>query len=322
MSRTKIFIFLLLLAAIGAGFYYVPRSRPFESYTQRAAEAFQLKEFEHSIELYLKALKYYPGHPRTAEVILTIGDIYNFSLGNSEKASKAYEMLENRFPKSPETLKAFRHAGEMDEKNEQFEKALLDYQGLVDRFPDAEGVDEARFSVAMMAVKLKKFEPARRSLMAIVDKNPDTPVADKVLYQLGNIFFMEGSSKEAVEVLKVASEKYKDSPLLTEMQFTMANAYEEMGQIDNAMKIYKAIRYTYPNPRVVEKKIEKLNDRYKETKMFEQRALQAAKAANQAKGVPTTISPESQKSIKANFIRRKKDSALDKSLMELMEGEP
>ena len=319
MSRTKIFIFLLLLGAIGAGFYYVPRTRPFESYTQRAVEAFQLKEFEHSIELYLKALKFYPGHPRTPEVLLTIGDIYNFSLGNSEQATKAYVMLETRFPKAPEASKAYQHAGEMYEKNEQFENALLAYQGLVDYFPDLEGIDEARFKVAMMAVKLKKFEPARRSLMAIVDKNPDTPVADKVLYQLGNIFFMEGSSKEAIEVLKVASEKYKDSPLFTEMQFTMANAYEEMGQIENAMKIYKTIRYTYPNPRVVEKKIEKLNDRYKETKMFEQKALEAAKRDNQVKGIP---SPESQKSIKANFIRRKKDSALDKSLMELMEGEP
>jgi len=178
-----------------------------------------------------------------------------------------------------------------------------------------------RVSVAMMAVKLKKFEPAIRSLMAIVDHNPDTPIADKVLYQLGNVFFMEGSSKEAVQVLKVASEKYKDSPLANEMIFTMGNAYEEMGQNDNAMQAYKAIRYTYPNPRVVEKKIEKLQDRVKETQKFEERALQSAKAANAQAKMP--ISPESQPgTAKPGFRTRKKDKALDKSFIQMMEGEP
>src|SRR5262245_39749180 len=102
MSRTKIFISLFILAAIGAGFYLVPRKRPFESYTQRAAEAFRLKEFERSIELYLKALKLYPNHAQAPEVLLTIGDIYNFSLSNSEKAGKAYDMITTRFPKSPQ----------------------------------------------------------------------------------------------------------------------------------------------------------------------------------------------------------------------------
>lgn len=319
MFRVKILIFLLILAAIGAGVYLVPRTRPFESYAGRAAEAFRFKEFERSIELYLKALNLYPEHPRTPEVLLTIGDIYNFSLGNSEQAGKAYQMVTTRFPKSPQARKAFAHSAEMHEKGEAFQNALLSYQGIIDNFPDSEGLDEVRFNVAMMAVKLKKYEPARRSLMAIIEKNPETPIADKVIYQLGNVFFMEGSSKQAAEVLRVGSEKYKDSPLYTEMLFTMANAMEEMGQIDNAMKVYRAIRYTYPNPRVVDKKLEKLEARFKETKLLEQRAKQAAKLANQIKPLPGA---ESQPGGNPGFSGRKKTKKIDKSLMEMMEGEP
>ena len=319
MFRVKILIFLLILVAIGAGFYLVPRKRPFESYAGRAAEAFRFKEFESSIELYLKALKLYPEHPRTPEVLLTIGDIYNFSLGNMEKAGKAYQMVTTRFPKSPQARKAFAHSAEMYEKGEQFQNALLSYQGIIDNFPDSEGLDEVRFNVAMMAVKWKKYEPARRSLMAIIEKNPETPIADKVIYQLGNVFFMEGSSKQAVEVLRVGSEKYKDSPLYTEMLFTLANAMEEMGQIENAMKVYRAIRYTYPNPRVVDKKLEKLEDRFKETKQLEQRMKQAAKLANQTKPPPGA---ESQPAGNSGFSGRKKAKKIDKSLLEMMEGEP
>ncbi len=315
MSQLRAVILLLVLAAIGAGFYFVPRKRPFESYTARASDALQNKDFEQSIELYLKALRLYPNHPSTPEILLTIGDIYNFSLANSEKAAKAYEMLTTRFPKTEQARKGFEHAAEMHEKNEAFEPALLAYQGIIDNFPDSEGLDNRRFKVAMMAAKLKKFEPARRSLMAIVDQNPDTPIADQVLFQIGNLFFMEGASKQAVQVLEVAAQKYPDSPLNTEMLFTAANAYEELGQIDKALKIYRDIRYTYPNPRVVEKKLEKLADRQKEVKAMEARSRQGMRIAG-----PLPPGAESQKT--PTTRSRKKSQAVDKSLLELMEGEP
>jgi TolA-binding protein len=286
LRSLKIVLFFILLLAIGIGLYLVPVKRPFESYTHRAEEAFQKKNFNRSIELYLKALKLYPNHERTPQVLLMIGDTYNFSLGNVEKAGTAYSMLTNRFSHSPEARQGFQHAAEMYEKNENYEKALLAYQGVVDNFPQAKDIDEFRFEVAMMALKLKKFEPARLTLMSIVEKNPATPIADRVLYQLGNVFFMEGSSKEAIEVLKVAVEKYPESPLKTEMQFSMANAYEEIGKLDEALKIYKSILNLYPNPKVVEKKIEKLMKKNSETKDIKQQILQATKKPN----------PETQKS--------------------------
>ncbi|HKX12882.1 MAG TPA: tetratricopeptide repeat protein [bacterium] len=316
MSQLRAVILLLVLAAIGAGFYLVPRKRPFESYTTRASESLQSKDFEQSIELYLKALRLYPNHPRTPEVLLAIGDIYNFSLANSDKAAKAYEMLTAQFPKTEQARVGFEHAAEMHEKNEAFEKALLAYQGIIDQFPESEGIDNRRFKVALMAAKLKKFEPARRSLMAIIDQNPDTPIADQVLYQIGNLFFMEGASKQAVQVLEVAAQKYPDSPLNTEMLFTAANAYEELGQIDKAMKIYRDIRYIYPNPRVVEKKLEKLADRQKEVKAMEARSRQSMRmVTNLPPGAETQKSPSGVRG-------RKKTQAVDKSLLELMEGEP
>jgi len=315
MSQLRFVILLLVLAAIGAGFYLVPRKRPFESYTARASEALRNKDFEQSIELYLKALRLYPDHPSTPEILLNIGDIYNFSLANSDKAAKAYEMLTARFTKTEQARLGFEHAAEMHEKNEAFEKALLAYQGIIDHFPDSKDVDSRRFKVAIMAAKLKKFEPARRSLMAIIDQNPDTPIADQVLYQIGNLFFMEGASKQAVQVLEVAAQKYPESPLNTEMLFTAANAYEEMGQLDKALKIYRQIRYIYPNTRVIEKKLEKLADRQKEVKAMEARSRQNMRVAG-----PVPPGAESQKT--PSVRGRKKTQAVDKSLLELMEGEP
>jgi len=276
----KLSVFLLILIGVGIAFYLVPRKRPLEFYTKRAEEAFQSKNFNPSIELYLKALKLYPQQDHTPEILLTIGDIYNFSLGNVDKAGKAYDMLTSRFPHSSEAKKGFEHSAEMYEKNSQYEQALLSYQGVIDNFPDANNLDEIRFKVATMALKLKKYKPARLALMAIVEKNPETPIADRVLYQLGNTFFMEGGMREAVQVLKVAVEKFPNSPLNTEMQFTMANAYEELGQFEDALKIYKTIQPLYPNPKVIENKIEKISQRSTEANDKRNKILEQAKKSN------------------------------------------
>ena len=284
----KFLIFLLVLAGIGAAFFVVPQKRPFPIYLERAEEAYQKHDFNHAIGLYLKALEYYPKHERTPEVLLSIGDIYNFSLGNNEKAGKAYQMLIKQYPKTMFSRKAYNHSAEMYEKVGQYADALLAYQGIIDDFPYAGDIDENRFKVAMMALRLKKYEPARRSLMQIIEKKPDTPIADQVLYQLGTIFFMEGSIRESIQVLEVAVEKYPESPLANDMKFTLANALEEMGALDRAIKIYKEIRSSYPNRKVVEKKIEKLTARDTERIQMKKQMVEKAKKENR--------SPESQKS--------------------------
>lgn len=274
----------MVVAALGAAFMLVPRKRPLQSYLQRAELAFQEKEFNRSIDLYLQALKYYPKHERNPEILLTIGDIYNFSLGNTEKAGQAYKMVTEQYPKTIFARKAFQASAEMYDKTQQFEEALLNYQGIIDTFPNAGDVDEIRFQVAVMALKLKKYEPARRSLMAIIENNPNTPIADKVLNQLGNIFFMEGASQQAVQVFEVAVEKYPDSPLITEMKYSLGNAYEETGQIAKALKTYQDILQEYPNPQVIQKKVENIQTKLKDQGDLKIKILKEKEKSKQ--GVP------------------------------------
>jgi len=273
VTHKKIILLLVVLAVLGAGFLLVPRKRPLQSYLQRAELAFQDKEFTRSIELYLQALKYYPQSERIPEILMTIGDIYNFSLGNTEQAGKAYKMVTDKYPKTIFSRKALQSSAEMYDKSQQFEDALLAYQGIIDGFPNAGDIDEIRYQVGMMALKLKKYEPARRSLMSIIENNSNTPIADRVLNQLGNIFFMEGASQQAVQVLEVAVEKYPDSPLVTEMKFNLGNAYEETGQLIKALNTYQDIFQTYPNPQVIQKKVESLQTKLKGQRDLKEKIL-------------------------------------------------
>ncbi|MDX1386306.1 MAG: hypothetical protein R3257_01865, partial [bacterium] len=99
VSHKKIIILLVVVLLLGAAFFLVPRKRSISSYVTRAEVAFHDKEFNRAIELYLQALKYYPKHERTPDILLTVGDIYNFSLGNTEKAGMAYKMVSEKYPR-------------------------------------------------------------------------------------------------------------------------------------------------------------------------------------------------------------------------------
>jgi len=152
--------------------------------------------------------------------------------------------------------------------------------------------------------------------MAIIDKNPQTPIADQVLYQLGTIFFMEGSLPDSVKVLEAAVEKYPQSPLNIEMKFTLANGYEEIGEFEKALKIYQDILPNYPNPKVVQKKIEKIEERLKTTKAFRQNILARGKAESMPMN-PSALKPKPP----APKIKREIPPDLKKLLDEGMTGD-
>lgn len=78
VSHRKLGLLIIVILLIGSAFFFVPRKRSFYHYVRRAETAFQKKDFNRSIELNLKALKYYPKHERTPEILLMVGDTYNF----------------------------------------------------------------------------------------------------------------------------------------------------------------------------------------------------------------------------------------------------
>lgn len=263
-KRNKIFLLLFLVVGIGVSFFLVPQQRSFESYVGRAEEYLQKKKFNRAIKSYLRASKAYPKHERIPEVLLAVGDVYNFSLSDSAKAGEAYRMLSERYPRSFETRRALQNAAEMYEKNEQYTQVLENYRKIIQNFPRAGDLDQIRFKIAMTEFKLKKFSEAKTTLMEIIEKNPESEISDQVLYQLGNIYFTEGNSREAIQVLETGLQKFPQSTLNLEMLFTLANAYEEIGEFDKALKFYEVLKKSYSNPKLIEKKLENLLERIKE----------------------------------------------------------
>lgn len=287
VSQRKIALLLLVLAILGAAFFLVPHKRPFQTYLNKAETAFQNKNFSRSITLYLRAIKNYPKNERKPEILINIGDIYNFSLGNIEQAQKAYQTVIDEYPRTTFARKAMQQAADMLAKAEDFQGALLYYQRMIDDYPAAMDHDVWGYQVAMMALKLKRYEPARRSLMAIIEKYPETPLADEVLYQIGNIFFMEGAPRESMQVLRLAVQKYPESKFITEMKFTLANAYEELGKRREALELYRSILSTYPNPQLIEHKIENIVKNSQKRELRDQQ-IQEMKTLRRQKGTPKT----------------------------------
>ncbi len=255
-------------------YWFAPKHTDLPSLMLKGDQYFREKKYTESIESYLAALESYPKNEYEAILLLKIGDIYNFGLSNNEKSIKAYQLLISKFPHSIEARNAYIHQGDLYASLGDYEKALLSYQELVNKFPNMTNVVEFELKVAKATLKLKRFEPARRILMRLYEQTPDGPMADQVLFQLMVSFFTEGGCEQTKKVLQTFYERHAQSPLMPEAKFYEANCLEEQGDIEAALEIYKKIRDQYPNPLVVEQKMNALSKKIKDQNSLRKNVIQ------------------------------------------------
>lgn len=307
-SKNKLALILgLLLPLIIVSFYFFrPEKVSYSSLREKADHHIRQKEYVPAIETYLKILDQYPRHDSIIEVLMIIGDTYHYSMNNLEKASKAYRMIVKKYPRSPDAKNSLVKLGELFSKKGDFEQSLLAYQDLIDKFPTLPNLDEYRFQVAMKMMKLKKHEPARRKFMQLFDLNPLGPFADKALFQIGLSFFIEGNCKQSLEVFNTFLPKYKDSSELTiEARFLKASCLEELAKYPDALQQYRKIRKKYPNPRVIEDKIDSLTQKIKERNRVKIEALKQELSEEEKKVLRKKAKEKDKK--KMQYVEPQKD---------------
>ncbi|MBI2335755.1 MAG: tetratricopeptide repeat protein [Deltaproteobacteria bacterium] len=273
-KRLRLALLIVIPLFLALLFFFPTKQETFSGLMFKADQHFREKHYTQAVLVYLKVLKNYPHNEFEGTILLNIGDIYNYSLNSPEKAVKAYGQVLSRFPRSPEARHAYQKQGDLYFSQGDYEKALVSYQGLVDHFPNIPDVQEYRFKVAYAALKLKRYEPSRRQLMQMYEEDPNGAIADKILFHVGLTFFLEANVRQSVEVFEAFLERHgQTSNYTTDAQFYLANGYEESGKFEEALELFKKIRSTYPNPRIVEEKIQKLEEKIKKSNELKANAL-------------------------------------------------
>lgn len=289
----QLVVVLAMLALFGLMLVYGFKPQSFEGRLQKAEKLWKSKKYDEAISLYLSAVEMQPQNPKVPDILLQVGDIYNLSLNQIDKAVKTYDLLSVRYPSSDYALQSFIKKGEIYFGSDQFDKALREYQNILENFPNIKDREVYRLRMGISHMKLKQYEAARREFKRILDNNLKTPLADQILFHTANSYFLEGNPSLAIPIYQSLVDNYPKSSLVNEAKFNMADCYESMGEFDKALVIYQQIQSSYPNPKVIEWQIEKNKERKadaekrKSKMMAEQKKfLESRKAMEQANPKP------------------------------------
>ena len=283
MSTQKKFGFWQLIALLGIlglvilTFIYGTRTVSFDERLAKAEKLWKEKRFQEAIKIYVSLVDREPQNPRVPEILLQVGDIYNYSLNQMDRALNTYELVTIRYPSTPYALQALIRKGEIFFGSDQFDRALREYQNVLENFPKLKEAETYRLRLGICHLKLKQFETARREFKTILDQNLNTPLADQVLFHTANSYFLEGKTPQAIPIYQSLIEHYPKSSLVDQAKFNMADCYEDLGEFDRALQIYKEIQTTYPNPKVIELQIQRNQERRAEAEKRRQEALELQK---------------------------------------------
>ncbi len=300
----QLVVVLAMLALFGLMLVYGLQPQTFDSRLKKAEKLWKSKKYDEAISVYLSAIEKDPQNPKVPDILLQVGDIYNISLNQMDKAVQTYNLLSVRYPASDYALQAFIKKGEIYFGSDQFDKALKEYQNILENFPNIKDREVYRLRMGISHLKLKQYEAARREFKKILDNNLKTSLADQVLFHTANSYFLEGSPSLAIPIYQSIIQNYPKSTLVSEAKFNMADCYESMEEFDKALVIYDEIKTTYPNPKVIEWQIEKNKERKVEAEKRKAKMLLEQKKMLESRKATENIKPTSPPSGISDKVRK------------------
>ncbi|MBL7685021.1 MAG: tetratricopeptide repeat protein [Deltaproteobacteria bacterium] len=273
LGPRQILASLLIIGLCVLTVQYGLRTQTYEDRLKKAEKRWKEKRFEDAIKIYLNLADADPKNTKTPEILLQIGDIYNLSLNQIDKALQTYTLVSIRYPSTNFALQAFTKKAEIYFATDQHQQALKEYQNILENFPNLKEKELYQLKLGIAHLKLKQFEGARREFKLILDQNLNTPLADQVLFHTANSYFLEDKPNQAIPIYQSLIKNYPKSSMLDEAKFNMADCYESLGDFDQALSIYEEIKNTYPNPKVIELQIQRSKERKVEFEKQKQKML-------------------------------------------------
>ncbi len=229
----------------------------------RAENLFADGMFTEAIAAYSEVVRLYPESPYAPKSQLKLGLIYGRHLKDFKKALDAYSKLFFLYPRSKETIVAHRERAHIFSELGDPRRAIEEYQILLEK--DTFGKkDLYQYSIAMEYVKLNDLVQARIELQDLIDAYPSSGLLPEAYYQVANTFYLEGRLKEAVKSFDKVIDRFGDLPVALEAALGKAASLEELGELTEALGILEDLKDHYPNPKVVETRIEWIKKRLKE----------------------------------------------------------
>lgn len=225
----------------------------------KAQERITNQDFGKAAEIYEEILVRKPSKTIQIKINYQLAEIYSIYLNDHEKALRHLRAIIETSNEPSWQVKALERIGSIHfEEFKNYKKAKKAYQSLMNFVPKLEKQDEYAFKFAQCEFHLENFEESEKRFEQLA-ANPDFGAEAYYYMGLGRFYRndWDGAVNQWFEYLK--REKRKDK--IVQIKFLIANAYESSERLKEAYNIYYSIIGEYPNPEVIESRLNSLYER-------------------------------------------------------------
>ena len=254
----------LLVAVLVLGmFMSCAEERELPSQVAEARESYAAGHFSDAEALYEEYLQTYPEGPQRWEAWNRLLDVALNVRGDYESGEALLEAMYLEFGMDPEIAfdllsrlaGVYESMGDMDRAVQTWQECLK-IEGLdIAHHPDV------FMQLAKIFQLMRDYDLAVEALQACSDVTGDLAVKANCEYEMAQTLGYMQNWHRAKGVLDTVLEYEElDPELLALATFMLADIHEHEGDYSTARELLESIRDTYPNPRVVETRLEHLDD--------------------------------------------------------------
>jgi len=218
-----------------------------------------------AIELLNEVLKKHPSGPKAEEALFRMGEIYYYSLDNSNRALNYFQEVQQINRLGPFSYDAQKYIAEIAEFGlKDYDQAIIEYQNLINFYEKEHYDGEHQYRIASIYYKKQNYEQALVELQILLENYAKSPWAEETKFKIIEILYALNRCPEAREKYRHFNLEYSNSRFKSEMNFVVASCLEEEGHLQDAYNRFKALEGKYTFPSIlkmkllgIEKRIEK-----------------------------------------------------------------
>jgi tetratricopeptide (TPR) repeat protein len=195
------------------------------------------------------------------KICYQLGELYSIYLGKYKKAEFYYSEVKGLTEDPIWLIKIEEKLAELNFTYiKNYPESIKNYTKLSEFNPKLKNYDFFQYRSATAYYNLNDYEKAINQLTKI-QSNPNNEYFVMSFYQLGLIYFEKKDFNKALFVWSEYLKRETKKENIVQAKFLIANAYESTENLKMAYDIYYSISKEYPNPDVIQNRLNSLYDR-------------------------------------------------------------
>jgi lipopolysaccharide biosynthesis regulator YciM len=249
-------LFVIILVAVSCDF-----TPPINRKIIDAQNYITEQKYAKAAYLYEDILRSNPSEELRLKICYQLGELYSIYLGQHKKSAYYYSQVKELTENPLWLIKTEEKLAEVNFNYlKNYKDAIKNYARLSEFTPKLKKFDFFQLQIALAEFYLNNKEAALLQLNKI-QSNPNHEYFVRSFYYIGLIYYEQKEFSKALYVWQEYLKRETKKENVIQTKFMVANAYESTENLKQAYDIYYSIANEYPNPDVIQNRLNSLYSR-------------------------------------------------------------